>query len=124
MSNTNTPTQQAKNNGLGAGHIIAIVLGAILALAGIASLIGAGTLGWANATQRDSQGFFSTSTDRFASSTYAITSDRIDLNSGAGPGEWFTNNDNVATVRIRTKTPSNVFVGIGSITTFSTSLLP
>jgi Domain of unknown function (DUF4389) len=119
MSSTNTPNQRAKSNGLGASHVIAIVLGVILALTGIGSLIGAGVLGWANATQRDSQGYFSTPTDRFASSTYAITSDRIDLNSGAGPGEWgkwFTKNDNVATVRIRTKTPSNVFVGIGSQT--------
>ena len=116
MSSTNTPNQKAKSNGLGAGHIIAIVLGVILALTGIGSLLGAGALGWANATQRDSQGYFSTSTDRFASSAYAITSDRIDLNSGAGPGEWgewFTNNDNIATVRIRAKTSTNVFVGIG-----------
>lgn len=109
------PTQQqTKTDGLGAGHIIAIVLGAILALAGVGSLLGAGALGWANVTQRDSQGYFSTSTERFISSTYAITSDRIDLNSGARPGEWFTENDDVATVRIRAKTPSNLFVGIGS----------
>lgn len=102
------------NPGLGAGHIIAIALGAILALAGFGSLLGAGALGWANATQRDSQGFFSTSTERFTTSTYAITSDRIDLHSDAGPGDWFVNNENIATVRIQAKSAGDVFVGIGA----------
>ncbi len=97
--------------GLGAGQIIAIVIGSLLALAGIGSLLGAGVLGWANATQRDLQGYFSTSTQRFATSTYAITSDRIDLNSGAGPGDWFVKNDNIATVRIRAKAEKSVFMG-------------
>ncbi len=114
MPRTYTPHEPVTSHKFRAGHILAIVFGAVFVLVGFVSLIGAGALGWANATQRDSQGFFSTSTDRFATSTYAITSDRLDLNSGARPGEWFFNNDKIATVRIRAKTPSNVFVGIGA----------
>ena len=114
VASNHSPVPSASNTELGAGRIIAIIIGSLLALAGIGSLLGAGVLGWANATQRDSQGYFSTSTQRFSTSTYAITSDRIDLNSGAGPGDWFINNDNVATVRIRAKVPRNVFIGIGS----------
>jgi Domain of unknown function (DUF4389) len=112
MSTSNTLNKPTKNPTRRTGQVVMVVFGAILALSGIGSLIGAGVLGWANATQRDSNGYFSTTTDRFTSSTHAITADRIDLNSGAGPGDWFVNNDNVATVRIRAKTPGNVFVGI------------
>lgn len=115
MSTTMEPNERLSNRGgPGAGRIIAIVLGSTIALAGVGALVGAGALGWANATQRDAQGYFSTSTDRFTTSTHAITSDRIDLSSGAGPGEWFSDNDNLATVRIRARTAGNVFVGIGS----------
>ena len=84
----------------------------ILALAGIGALLSGAVLGWANATHRDSGGYFSTSTDRFVTATHAITSDRLDLNSGAGPSDWFIKNDNIATVRIRAKTSSDVFIGI------------
>ncbi len=115
MSRTSTPNEHVPTGKLGPGHVMAIAFGAILALAGIGSLIGAGVLGWANATQRDSRGYFSTSTDRFTTSSFAITSDRLDLRSGAGPGEWFINNDNIATVRLRAKTPSDVFIGIGPV---------
>lgn len=113
MSDHPVSNESPAKQRLGVGHIAAIVIGSLLAVAGIGSLVGAGVLGWANATQRDSQGFFSTSTERFTTPTDAITSDRIDLNSGAGPGDWFTNNDNVATVRIKAKTSGGVFVGIG-----------
>jgi hypothetical protein len=97
----------------GVGRILALVLGALLTLTGVGSLLGAGVLGWANTTQRDSQGYFSTSTQRFSTSSYAITSDHLDLNSGAAPSDWFAKNDNVANVRIRAKTASTVFIGIG-----------
>jgi hypothetical protein len=109
-----TPTAPTNSDGIGAGRITAIILGALLALVGIGALLGAGVLSWANATQRDSQGYFSTSTERFATPTYAMTSDRVDLNSGAGPNDWFVNNDNIATVRIRAKASDDVFVGIAS----------
>ncbi len=114
VASNSSSVPSTSDPGLGAGQIIAIVIGSLLALAGIGSLLGAGVLGWANATQRDSQGYFSTSTQRFATSTYAITSDRIDLNSGAGPGDWFVKNDNIATVRIGAKAEKSVFIGIGS----------
>lgn len=110
---SNTPST-APDSGLSASRIIAIIVGSLFALAGFGLLLGAGVLGWANATRRDSQGYFSTSTQRFATDTYAITSDRIDLNSGAGPGDWFVKNDNIATVRIRAKSQQSTFVGIGS----------
>ncbi len=116
VATNSSPVSSSSDTGLGAGRIIAIIIGSLLALAGIGSLLGAGILGWANATQRDSKGYFSTSTQRFATSTYAITSDRIDLNSGAGPGDWFVKNDNIATVRIRAKAEKNAFIGIGSQT--------
>ena len=41
-----------------------------------------------HATQRDDDGFFRTGDVRLASPTYAITSDRIDLDSEPGPADW------------------------------------
>jgi Domain of unknown function (DUF4389) len=99
---------------LSAGRIVALILGTILALTGIGSLLGAGALGWVNATQRDSQGYFSTSTQRFTTPTAALTSDRIDFRTDTGPSDWFVKNDNVAQVRIRAKSERTVFIGIAS----------
>lgn len=111
---SNDPPTNAPVHRLGAGRIVAIIVGAILALTGIGSLLGAGALGWVNATQRDSQGYFSTSTQRFNTPTSALTSDRIDFRTDMGPSEWFVNNDNIAQVRIRANTERTVFIGIAA----------
>jgi Domain of unknown function (DUF4389) len=99
---------------ISAGRIVTIILGAILALTGIGSLLGAGALGWVNATQRDSQGYFFTSTQRFNTPTHALTSDRIDFRTDTGPSDWFVKNDNIAQVRIRAKAEQTIFIGIAS----------
>jgi Domain of unknown function (DUF4389) len=110
QTGTNPPTHSV---GLRAPQIIAIIIGAIFALVGIGSLFGAGALSWANATQRDSQGFFSTPKQRFSSPTSAITSDRIDFRTDPGPSEWFVKNDNIARLRIRAKNEGATFIGVG-----------
>jgi hypothetical protein len=67
-----------------AGRIVMIVLGSLLALIGFALLAGgtAGLIGYA--TQR-TNGYFQTGEVRLTSATYAITSDRVDLQS-----DWVT----------------------------------
>jgi hypothetical protein len=113
-TNAQAPTNpEARAAKLRVSQILAITVGAIVALVGIGSLLGAGVLSWANATQRDSQGFFSTPKQRFSTSTSAITSDRIDFRTDPGPNDWFVTNDNIAQVRIRAKNEGAIFVGIG-----------
>jgi hypothetical protein len=91
-----------------------IVAGILIVLAaGLVALVGAG-LTWAHTTQRDSDGFFSTSAERLDTATPAITSDELDLGVSPHDARWFDAGD-LATVRIEVEgsgeTPA--FVGIG-----------
>lgn len=93
-------------------RVILLILGSLVALVGF-GLLGAGaSVGWATATQRDDGGFFTTSTERFESDSFAITSDRIDLGD-PGPDDWWADRE-LATVRISADSAGSgdVFIGI------------
>ncbi|MFI0525060.1 MAG: DUF4389 domain-containing protein [Ilumatobacteraceae bacterium] len=94
-------------------RVILLVVGSLIALVGF-GFVGAGvSLGWATATQRDDAGFFSTSSERFESDSFAITSDKIDLGD-PGPDDWWADRE-LATVRVAvdSATAGELFVGIG-----------
>jgi len=94
-------------------RIILLVFGSLFALVGFA-LLGAGaSLGWATSTQRDDDGFFTTSQERFETTSYALRSDKIDLGE-PGPGEWWADRD-LATVKVAADNAGegDLFVGIG-----------
>jgi hypothetical protein len=66
---------------------------------------------WANG-QKDDSGYLSTGSDRFATSTYALATDNLDLDSrGAG---WLINSDRYGKVRLTVDSRAGkpVFVGI------------
>jgi hypothetical protein len=98
-----------------AGRVIAIVAGVLVGLVGLSIVVGAAVVLWANATQRDADGFFSTRMHPVVSSGVAVASERIDL--AADPEPFFF--DDVADraevrVRARAADPGrSVFVGIG-----------
>ena len=82
-----------------AGRIVMIVVGAVLALIGFGLLAG-GTVGViAYATQR-TDGYFQTGEVRLASATYAITSDRVDLESEPGDADWLIDRGALGSVRL------------------------
>jgi hypothetical protein len=89
-----------------------VVLGAFAALIGLGLGAGGGVLLWAHGTQRDADGFYTTSTERFTTSTYALTS-RVDLGRAPGEHDW-TITHPVGTVRIRAAGTEGerLFVGI------------
>jgi hypothetical protein len=97
------------------GWVVLVVVGAIVALMAIGPVVGGGFLLWAHATQRDDEGFYTTPFERFETTSYAITSDEIDL--GAEPTDRNTAVDlgDIATVRIDTEGRGEqaTFVGIG-----------
>jgi len=97
------------------GRIVMIVVGALLALIGFGLLAG-GTAGLiAYATQR-TDGFFQTGEVRLASPTYAITSDRVDLESEPGEADWLVDRGALGTVRLRldpARPETPIFAGIG-----------
>ena len=89
-----------------AGALIVLVAGAVV-LAGVA-------LTWAHATQRDDDGYFSTSSERLDTATPVIISDELDLGVSPSDTRWFDAGD-LATVRIDVEGvgESPAFVGIG-----------
>lgn len=96
------------------GRIVMVVLGVLLTLAGLVATIAGAAAVWAHTTQRDDDGFFTTGTERFETTTHAIVSDEIAL--GTAPGrDRFVDVGDLATVRVRAESATNfpVFVGVG-----------
>jgi hypothetical protein len=73
-------------------------MGILLALVGFPLLLGGLGLGWAMATQRDDDGFFSTPTEQLTTETVALSSEAVNLGE-AGPDDWWADRD-LATVRL------------------------
>ena len=97
------------------GRIVMIVVGSVLALIGF-GLLAAGAAGLAAYATQRTDGFFQTGEVRLASPTYAITSDRVDLESEPGETDWLVDRGALGTVRLsldpgRPGTP--IFAGIG-----------
>ncbi len=93
--------------------IVAIVVGAILVLIGLALLAPGGFLLWAHGTQRDADGFYESSTRVLATDGYALATLDVDLHIGSGLA-WIPNGDTLA-VRIQAESTGTgpLFLGIG-----------
>ena len=96
------------------GRIALVVLGSVVALVSLALLTAGGAALWAQTTQRDDDGFFTTESQRFETPSYALTSQEIDLGAdGEGP-DWVIA-DAAGTMRVRaTSEPADrsVFIGV------------
>src|SRR5262245_19198901 len=98
-----------------AGRIVMLVAGALVALIGFAVLAGAGLGTFAYATKR-TDGYFQTGTVRIASATYAVTSDRVDLQSEPGDNDWLIDRGALGSIRLTIdpgRSGEPVFAGIG-----------
>jgi hypothetical protein len=97
---------------MSAGRAILIVLGSIGVLFGLAVMAGGGFLLWADRTQRE-DGYVTTPSELFATSTYALTRTRLEIDTD-GPG-WVLNDSWFGKVRIRGESPGAkmLFIGIG-----------
>jgi hypothetical protein len=104
---TTPPTSRRSNGGRIAAFIGATVVGLVALV-----LLAAGGIGlWANG-QKDDDGYLSTSTERFASSTYALATDDLDIDShGTG---WLVDTDRYGKVRVKAESRAGkpLFVGI------------
>ncbi|MGH2995179.1 MAG: DUF4389 domain-containing protein [Gaiellaceae bacterium] len=98
-----------------AGKILLLVFGGILALVALALLAAGAVVLWANATQRDDSGYFTTSTERFSTSSYALTHEGVDIFDTTLEGDLGFDPGDFATVRVRAESASGepIFVGIG-----------
>jgi hypothetical protein len=82
-----------------------IVGGAIVALFSVLALGIGGTAIWADATQRDDNGYVSTNTHRYSSATRAIATDGVTI--GSEVPDWL-----VGKVRLEATSSKPTFVGI------------
>jgi len=98
---------------MGAGKIVRVVFGALLALLAIGLLIAGGTLLWAYETQRDADGFFTTPTVWLETDGYAIVTSEVDL--ASHPGDWWpTRAQATARLVVRAAADQEIFVGIAA----------
>jgi hypothetical protein len=97
----------------GAGRVIAVVLGALLLLPALGLLAGGGVLLWADGPGRADDGYLMSAQDSFSTSGYAMTSERIDLTTGAN---WVPLSSTLGTARIEVSSPHDVFIGIAPVT--------
>src|SRR3954452_24011732 len=96
----------------GAGRIVALVVGIVLLLPGLGLLLGGGALLWADSSHRTSDGYLMSDAETFHTSEFALTSDRLDLSTGA---DWVPVSSALGTARIAvtgTDPGTEVFVGI------------
>jgi hypothetical protein len=95
------------------GKVVALVVGVLLALTSAVLLSGGATALWADRTQRDAVGYLSTDARGFATTTYALATDRIDLRV-EGP-DWLYAPAALDTARVRVTSAdpaTPLFVGI------------
>jgi hypothetical protein len=105
------PRPYATAPGWSAGKIVALVFGIVLLLPGLALLAGGGALLWADQANR-TDGYVFTETDDFATTGYALVSERIELTTDA---DWFPISAALGTARAEvtsTDPGTDVFVGI------------
>ena len=101
------------SGGRGAGGVVLLVVGSIAALLAFALLVGGCAAVVVDRTQRDDDGFLMTPSEDFSTATYAVVSENADLDLD-GP-DWATT-DFFGTVRIRSESDRQVFVGIARAT--------
>jgi hypothetical protein len=94
-----------------AGRVFAVAGGSVMALIGIALLLGGLALVAAHAFARDVDGYYTTGTELLETDSYAIATDEIDLGTDVNAAP----DDLLGTVRIQSESTSGrpTFVGIG-----------
>lgn len=96
-----------------AGRIVALVIGIVLLVPAIGLLVGGGALLWADRSHR-SDGYLMSNSATFSTRGFAVTSDRIDLSTGAS---WVPLSASLGTARLQvtgTDPAASTFVGIAS----------
>jgi hypothetical protein len=114
MSTSAAHPSPALRSSPGAGRIVALVVGCLLALLATALLLAGIALVAAHLTQRDSDGFYTSPTTRLATPTYALTGESIDLGNVRGSTADWSVESLDATTRIRVDPGGDVplFVGV------------
>jgi hypothetical protein len=103
-----------------ASRIVLLVFGSLVGLLGLAVLAGGAAALWADTSKRDDAGYFTTSTERFATDTHAIVYNGLDADV---PG-W-AHERSLVTIRVRATSVNpdrRIFVGVAPTSSVATYL--
>jgi Domain of unknown function (DUF4389) len=109
----------ARDSGGGAGKVALLVVGSIFGLVSLGILAGGATAVVYDQTQRDSAGYLSSSFTGYSTGTYALLSERIELDTPGSDAGW---DSLLGTVRIESQADHPVFVGIARTTDVASHL--
>jgi hypothetical protein len=90
-------------------RIVAFVVAGLLGLLSLGLLAAGGLLLWGD-SKTDEQGFLSTTTERFATNTYALSTDNLDVDLDAA--DWVIDRDRFGEIRVTVESDKPVFAGI------------
>jgi len=111
MNTAAIPAARPAEPGRGAGKILLIICGSLGALVALGLLVGGLAL-VAVQTQRDTDGFFTTPTERFTTSAYALTHEGLEIGDVSEAPGWIV--ERLGTVRVRATSPTGepIFIGV------------
>lgn len=92
-------------------RIAAFIVAGLLSLLSLGLIAAGGVLLWAD-SKTDDQGFLSTTTERFATNTYALSTDNFDVEIGSA--DWILDRDRFGKIRLTSTSTAPVFLGVGS----------
>ena len=93
--------------------VVLLIIGSIAALVGLALTAAGGVLIGIHATQRDSDGYYTSSTERFETPTFALTSEDINLGADPEGRDWGPLRDiGTAHISVESSLGGPIFVGI------------
>jgi hypothetical protein len=108
------PTYWTPPQRWGPGRVIAVVVAVLLLLPGLGLVAGGGVLLWADLGNR-TDGFVFSDTDDFSTAGFALSSERVDLSTGA---DWVPLSAALGTVRAEvtaTDPATEIFVGVAPV---------
>ena len=96
-----------------ATKVVALAIGSILAVISVGLLVAGAALVLVHATQRDDDGYYTTTSQTFETDTYALTTEEIDLGVGER-GDLWSPIESLGTARLEVDAGSgdDVFVGV------------
>jgi hypothetical protein len=99
--------------GRGLGSVLLLVLGSVLGLVAFALLAAGAAAVWADQTQRDADGYFTTGFERYDTPLYALTWEDVHIGDLDETPAWVL--DRFGTVRVQAtgESEDEIFVGIG-----------
>jgi hypothetical protein len=108
------PPWAAQPRRWGPGRITALVVGIVLLIPGIGLLVGGGALFYVDRSSRTTDGFVLSSSEHFTAAGYALSSDTLDLSTGAS---WLPVSSALGDARIQVTGDQgrDVFVGIAPV---------